>query len=237
MVQDLTLLLITAASLGFIHTLFGPDHYVPFIVMSKARKWSKNKTMAITALCGVGHVLGSIILGFIGIFLGVVVFRLEAVEAVRGDLAAWSLIIFGFAYLVWGLHALYTGKEHTHTHLHKDGKKHEHTHKHTAEHEHVHFDDGGKGMTPWILFVIFVLGPCEPLIPLLMYPAAVGNLFNVFWVSLVFGLVTVATMTTMVLLISKGIDFLPIKKLQKYIHVISGLMIFLSGMAIVFLGL
>ncbi len=36
--------LITAAvTIGFFHTLFGPDHYVPFIVMSKARKWSFSK--------------------------------------------------------------------------------------------------------------------------------------------------------------------------------------------------
>jgi len=31
---EITVLLATAASLGFIHTLIGPDHYLPFIVMS-----------------------------------------------------------------------------------------------------------------------------------------------------------------------------------------------------------
>ena len=29
-------LVVTAASLGFIHTIFGPDHYVPFVMMSRA---------------------------------------------------------------------------------------------------------------------------------------------------------------------------------------------------------
>ena len=30
---DLGLLLLTAASIGFIHTLLGPDHYLPFVAM------------------------------------------------------------------------------------------------------------------------------------------------------------------------------------------------------------
>ena len=41
--KELTVLLISAASIGFFHTLFGPDHYLPFIVMGKARKWSVKK--------------------------------------------------------------------------------------------------------------------------------------------------------------------------------------------------
>jgi len=39
MSHDLTVLAITAASLGFFHTLFGPDHYLPFIRMARARRW------------------------------------------------------------------------------------------------------------------------------------------------------------------------------------------------------
>ena len=41
MSPDISILLVTAASIGFIHTLTGPDHYLPFIVMSKARKWTQ----------------------------------------------------------------------------------------------------------------------------------------------------------------------------------------------------
>ncbi|GAG00740.1 unnamed protein product, partial [marine sediment metagenome] len=44
MSNELIALYITAASIGFIHTVFGPDHYLPFVVMSKARKWSLGKT-------------------------------------------------------------------------------------------------------------------------------------------------------------------------------------------------
>ena len=55
--HELTVVTITAASIGLFHTLLGPDHYLPFIVMAQARKWSLVKTTCITALCGAGHVL------------------------------------------------------------------------------------------------------------------------------------------------------------------------------------
>ena len=73
------ILIATAASIGFFHTILGPDHYLPFIVMSRSGKWSVKKTMLVTLLCGLGHVLSSILLGVAGIALGVAVFRLEAV--------------------------------------------------------------------------------------------------------------------------------------------------------------
>ena len=44
MSPELMVLLVTAAFIGFLHTLLGPDHYLPFIVMGKAKKWSMLKT-------------------------------------------------------------------------------------------------------------------------------------------------------------------------------------------------
>ena len=46
--NELILLLVTAISLAFVHTLAGPDHYLPFIVISKARNWSLAKCISIT---------------------------------------------------------------------------------------------------------------------------------------------------------------------------------------------
>ena len=44
MSTEAVVLLGTASTIGFIHTLIGPDHYLPFIVLSKARNWSTKKT-------------------------------------------------------------------------------------------------------------------------------------------------------------------------------------------------
>ena len=104
MTDAISILAGTAALVGFGHTLCGPDHYLPFIVMGKARKWTLAKTMWITFLCGLGHVLSSVLLGLIGVAFGLALGKLEAFEAYRGNLAAQALIIFGFTYCVWGIH-------------------------------------------------------------------------------------------------------------------------------------
>ena len=237
MSQELLVLTITAVSIGFFHTLFGPDHYLPFIVMAKARNWSLGKTSWITLLCGLGHILSSVSLGFLGIALGIAVNTLVAVESFRGEIAAWLLIAFGLAYTVWGIRKAVRNRPHTHWHAHHDGEAHRHTHHHHDEHVHVHDTARVKSLTPWILFTIFVFGPCEPLIPVLMYPAATSSTASIVWIAFVFGSTTIATMMTIVLVSSFGIRLLPLQKLERYTHAIAGATIFLCGISIRFLGL
>jgi len=205
--------------------------------MSKARKWSLPKTSIITILCGIGHVLSSVLLGFIGIGLGIAVFKLEAIEAFRGDIAAWFLLIFGFTYFVWGLRRAIRNRPHKHFHEHHDEDAHAHVHAHSAEHVHPHEAKAKTNITPWILFTIFVFGPCEPLIPILMYPAAKGNMASVIMVTTVFGITTISTMLAMVMVFSFGLAKLPLRRLERYSHALAGLVIFLCGGAIKFLGL
>ena len=102
---------------------------------------------------------------------------------------------------------------------------------------HAHENIKKKNITPWILFTIFVFGPCEPLIPLLMYPAAQENAFGVAVVAIIFGFVTVTTMLTLVMLAYYGISFISLGKLERYTHAFAGAAIFMSGLAIQFLGL
>lgn len=236
MSTDILILCGTAAFIGFTHTVFGPDHYLPFIMMSKARKWSLSKTALITLLCGIGHILGSVLLGVMGVVLGIAVFKLEALEAYRGTITAWLLIGFGFAYFIWGIRRAIKNKPHKHVHFHGDSTVHSHEHTHNAEHVHVHAKDG-KELTPWILFIIFAFGPCEPLIPLLMYPAAQASMTGMFMVAGVFGAVTVLTMLGIVLLSSWGFSFAKLGRLERYVHAIAGAMICISGLGIQFLGL
>jgi len=237
--QELRTLVIAAASIGFFHTLLGPDHYLPFIMMSWARRWSAVKTAVITLICAMGHIAGSVVLGLVGVSLGWAVKGLEAGESARGTLAAWLLIAFGLAYLIWGLRFLYRKKPHQHSHPHLADATHPHAHRHThlGEHSHVHDLDSAKTVTPWVLFVIFVFGPCEPLIPFLMYPAAKGGLSDLVLITAIFGAVTTATMLGAVFLGRAGVDFLPLKKIQRYSHALAGATILLCGLAIQFLGL
>ncbi len=234
--ESIVLLGVTAASIGFVHTLFGPDHYLPFIVMRKARNWSMSRTMAITLLCGLGHVLGSVVLGLIGVAFGLALGKLEAFEAFRGNLAAQALIIFGFTYCVWGIHRALKNKPHTHIHVHDGVVEHTHEHKHAHVHAHAHASQAGN-ITPWVLFTIFVLGPCEPLIPLIMYPAAQHSMAGVLIVAAVFAVATIGTMVTVVLATSWGIGFVKLGPFERYSHALAGAAICFSGLAIQFLGL
>ena len=233
MTDNLTALTITAASLAFIHTVLGPDHYLPFIVMSRARKWTIYKTSWVTLLSGFGHVISSILLGTIGIGVGIALNKLEFMESVRGDLAAWLFVLFGLAYMSWGIYRAVKNKPHKHIHYHGNGTSHVHEHTHLEEHDHTHKNN----ITPWILFTIFFLGPCEPLIPLLMYPAAKNSSWGVAQVSIVFGLVTILTMLVLVLMASYGLKFVRLGKMERFTHAIAGATILLSGIAILFLGL
>lgn len=232
--MDINILIWTALSIGFIHTIIGPDHYLPFIVMAKARKWSTTRTLWITLIAGIGHVVGSVVLGAVGIALGSALNLMESIEAYRGDLASWLLIGFGIAYGVWGLRIGLRSVEHTHDHDHQD-QHHQHKHHHLGPHSHLHGDE--KSITPWALFVIFVLGPCEPLIPILMYPAAQGNWLDIVWVSLAFGGATIITMTGMVWLVTKGVAQINLNFLERYVHALAGFIIAFSGLSIKLFGL
>lgn len=236
MTEAIPILAGTAAAIGFGHTLCGPDHYLPFIVMGKARGWNLAKTLWITFLCGLGHVAGSVVLGLLGASLGVAIGKLEWFEAWRGNLAAQALIIFGFTYCVWGIHRAIKNKPHTHAHVHEGNVVHTHAHSHTNEHAHPH-GLKTRNVTPWVLFTIFVLGPCEPLIPLIMYPAAEHSWWGMLLVAGVFALATISTMLGVVLVSAWGISFVRLGAVERFSHALAGATICLSGLAIQFLGL
>lgn len=239
-------LLSVAAATGAIHTLMGPDHYIPFIAMARAGGWSLGKTLAITLACGIGHVAGSILLGAVGLAAGWAVGGLEAFESSRGTVAGWLLLGFGLAYTAWGLRCAWRNRPHTHWHVHGDGMVHCHGHDHHGDHAHVHAagaSQTGAGqpvpaatLTPWVLFTIFIFGPCEVLIPQLMYPAALGSVWGVVAVTGVFAVATLACMTAAVALGYCGMNRLPLAGLQRYAHAAAGGALTLCAAAIM-LGL
>ncbi len=239
--SDVLALAITAVSIGVVHTALGPDHYLPFAAMARAGGWSLRKTLIITTLCGIGHVASSVVIGLVGLAVGTVLVQLEWLEATRGGLAGWLLIGFGLAYLSWGIVRAIRHKPHTHLHVHADGTIHSHPHVHEGDHMHVHdehelseSDDRANlaAMTPWLLFIIFVFGPCEPLIPLLIYPAAEANTFAVLVVVLAFSLATLATMTVVVGLMTLGLKAISLSRLHRYSHALAGFAVLACGILV-----
>lgn len=228
--NELTLLLLSSASLGFIHTVLGPDHYLPFIVLSKARKWPQSKTLWITFFSGIGHVGSSVLIGILGIALGYGVNRLEAVESGRGDIVPWLMMAFGLAYLLFGIIRFF--KPRLHTHLPKFLQP-----KSIRELNHFsEVDEKTINITPWILFLIFVFGPCEVLIPLLIYPASQIHFTGMLLVSAVFAISTISTMMVIVYLGQKGTKYISQKHNENYFHIIAGVIILILGLGMKFWG-
>ena len=208
--QPLFVLLVSAITIAFSHTLVGVDHYIPFIALGKSNSWSTRKTLSLVLLCGIGHVLSSVVLGFAGIALSTSISRIEPIQAMRGDIAMWFLIAFGLVYTVYGIRkALKNSHHHTHA----------------------------KSNTAWGLFILFVLGPCEPLIPIFMYPAATHNLAALITVTLVYALCTIGTMLIMTYIGLKGLKLLKVKALERYTHALAGFAVLACGLAILFLGI
>ena len=238
---SLSVLVATAIALGFFHTVLGPDHYVPFVMMAKAQRWSLLKTTVVSGLCGLGHVGSSVIIGFL-LAVGGMAFtewhgsRWAGWHDARGSIAAWLLIGVGAGLLLWGVHSALRGRKHTHAHLHEDSETHAHEHDHSAEHMHVH-ETKVRSLTPWVLFTIFVLGPCESLIPLMLAAWALTGMGGTGLVASAFSVVTIRTIVGVVLALMLGLSRINFGKLERWSTALAGLSLGLCGAAIQWLGL
>lgn len=232
MQSEMEVLIIAAISIACLHTVTGPDHYLPFIALSKSRGWSFAKTLGWTIVCGCGHVWSSVLLGLGGAAIGWSLSKISWMENVRGGIAGWVMLVFGFIYGIWGLYRAYKNNPHKHFDLQEDGAIYVYEHKHG---EAVTPQDRHK-VTPWVMFIIFILGPCEPMIPLLYFPAAENSWGGMIILITIYTLVTLLTMVTMVILGYMGIAFVKTEKLERYVHALGGLTIFICGAGMLLLG-
>jgi len=216
--------MVAAATLGSVHTL-APDHWMPFAALARAEGWTARRTAAITALCGLGHVTVSVLLGLASVFLGLELLQRfgQRLESTGG----FVLIAFGVAYGAWGVHRAVGARWHEHGHGH--------THWH-AGHPHVHTHAQPARMTPGMLFLVFCADPCVAVMPLMFASAPLG------WSSTLAVVVSyeLATIGTMVVLV------LPARVVTTAFHsgwadrfgdVLAGSVIAVVGVAVLALGL
>ncbi|HZO11847.1 MAG TPA: sulfite exporter TauE/SafE family protein [Polyangiaceae bacterium] len=230
------ILLGTAATVGFVHTLVGVDHSLPFVVLARSQNWPLRKLWLVTAACGAAHILSSVLIGTIGIAVGAALGELTWMEQFRGGLAARLLIGLGLAYMIWGFYRALRGKRHEHAHAHTDGTVHVHEHDHHGEHLHVHGSNRMRALTLVGLTLVFVLGPCEALVPMLLAPAFERSWFTVAGVCAVFGSATLVTMLALVTLGHLGLRFRASETLERHMHAMAGFAIAASGLMIELLG-
>ena len=196
---------------AFIHTLIGADHYLPLIALTKLNHWPKKYAFWVTLLCGLFHLLSSLIIVFIGIRFSGLFSRMEIFNHYRGEIAAWLIISMGLVYFIRGMKSVFAKK---------------------AVPEQWNFNKG-----KILLYVFFILGPCEPLMAILLHPSLINNMMVSAWLVGVFSVVTIITMESIVLILSFQLTFKRHGNGQKYAPVLSGLVLILCGLGIKYLGL
>jgi len=211
MKNTMQLLFLSSLAIGALHAL-APDHWLPFVALSRAQRWSKLKTTYSALVAGLGHVSSSVVIGLIGIAIGSATERMSKWETIRGDVASLLLIGFGLAYMVWGLKHI--------------------SRKHASE----DFHHKTKTLSYWTLFILIVFGPCEPLIPLVFASSAYG------WVSVVavVGIFSAATISMMVVQVHAalwGMSFFKMNFFERASDAIAGGVIALTGVAIRIFGI
>jgi sulfite exporter TauE/SafE len=229
---DLHLLIAAAVAIAFLHTLSGPDHYLPFIALSRSKGWSLGRTLAWTLVCGIGHVGSSVVLGLGGAALGWSLSKINGLQSVRGTVAGWMLLGFGLAYGLWGLMRARKAYRHKHFDVYDDGSVYVYEHKHGA----AVAPKDRHAVTLWVLFLIFVLGPCEPMIPLLYFPAATASWWGMGLLIAVYTAFTLLAMLAMVIAGYYGTRLYKTDGVERYMHALGGLTIFTCGVGMVFLN-
>lgn len=219
----------TGFAVAFAHAAI-PTHWLPFVLAGRGQRWSRPKTLAVTALCGSGHVLFTTILGAVVVWLGI------ETSKWTGNIFPWiaggALILFGLYYLVRQLR----GSGHGHHHF-------------GAGHGHDHSDHGGHGHAApkavpaagsdraviLSLFTLLSFSPCEGFLP--VYLSGIRYGWGGFlMLSGVLALATIAGMVIFTWLTLLGMDRLRLEFLERYESGILGALILFLGIGIIFLG-
>ena len=228
---------ISAVTTAVFHILV-PDHWLPFVLIGRARRWGVRRTAAVSGVSSLVHVALSIFLGIVTLLVG-----REITEWVGHGLERASgalLIAFGASYAIWAW------KKGGHFHpggalLHSDADSEAcdgHEGPADATHLHYHADDGwirGKGgKSEWALAWIVGLNPCVLLLPLLMAVAEHGAA-AVAAVTLAYALPTVLLMIGLSVVGVAAARMLPVPAIARHMEALSGVLIALTGVAFFFL--
>jgi len=258
---EIAVLYAATFSVAFFHTM-SPDHWLPFVMVGRSRKWPILRTELVALVAGIGHVGTSVVIALIGIFIGA---ELSERFASIAEVATGSaLIVFGFTYAIYmwrkGGHAHFTiggdrltgGHTHTHgehTHAHHDHTRdigpfaspdhvHDH-HDHEHDLEHGHADATAlaeETKAPYTLVLIMGLTPCVALLPMAFAAAGFG-MGVTFGVIALFSVATIIPILVLTFLGSKGLSFVRLHWFDRYGDIITGVVIGCIGLMTMFLGL
>jgi len=206
----------TGFTVAFFHAII-PTHWLPFVLVSRARHWSRGKTLAVSAFAGLGHVALTTLLGLVIAGIG---FQLdEKVGELFPKIAGVALLAIG-AFYFW--RQMRGGV----LHHHAPGGHHQPS-KHCGHgSDHIHLEEEMKDTTllsnksgDWAaisgLFMMLTLSPCEGFLP--VYLSGVQYGWRGFVVlSLILAVGTLAGMLVFTWLTLVGLEKVQVQKFERY---------------------
>ena len=232
-----SLLFATAAATAAFHTLI-PDHWLPFVLVGRARSWTPRTTALVSGLSALLHTVLSVALGLCALAVGEGSARLLGQRLERAS--AILLVVFGVAYAAWawrkGGH-FHPGGSLLHGREPEDGCDGHEGPGH-PEHLHYHADEGWiasrAGKSALSLALIVGLNPCVLVLPIMVATAERGGR--------ALALVTAAySLTTAVLMVGLsvagvvGSRRIPVPAASRYMEAASGLLIAAVGLVFLLL--
>lgn len=234
----------TGLTVAFLHAAL-PTHWLPFVLAGRRQRWSHNKTLAIAALAGTGHVVFTIALGIAIAWFGITLDRLTG--GVFPYVASAILIAFG----LYCLTRSELGHDHFHGHSHHHGHDHAHDHHdHANGHSHPAPDAAtrvlaetrtGTGAAAISdrtviagLLTALTLSPCEGFLPVFIAGARFGwSGFAVLCVVLALG--TLAGMMLLTWLTLIGFKHARFDRFERYENKVLGALLISLGIAVLIL--
>jgi nickel/cobalt exporter len=215
-------LFLSSCATAVLHALI-PDHWLPFVLLSRSQGWSDRRLAVMVALAGLLHVLVSTAVAILAIAAGTTSVRglAERTGHSLQFLAGALLVLFGAAYglLTYGREARAHGRAATEP----DG--HVHAHGHLLE----RCFHGALGAGA--LVAVIGISPCALMVPILFAASAQGVLPAVS-AALGFAASTIVTMVGVAWSATRGMRRLDLPFFTHYGDLASGLLIAAIGAVI-----
>ncbi|MBI5768219.1 MAG: hypothetical protein HZA93_10515 [Verrucomicrobia bacterium] len=230
----LTTLAATGFAVAFLHAAI-PTHWLPFVLVARARQWGRAKTLTVTVAAGLGHVALTTLLGALVAWLG---FQLgDRLGQAFPWIAGGALLVIG-GYYFW--RQIRGGGI---CHHHPPGSSH-HADEHCGEaKEHSHWEDEMKDSAlvtnradDWAaiggLFVMLTLSPCEGFLP--VYLSAVQFGWRGFLVlSAILAVAALAGMLIFTWLALLGFEKIEVRSFERYEAALLGTVFAVLGVLVI----
>jgi nickel/cobalt transporter (NicO) family protein len=216
------LLFVSSCSTAIIHALI-PDHWLPFVLISRVERWSEERAAALAGMAGALHVLVSLLAGGAAILLGSTTVESLAARTGRslGFLGGVLLVVFGAVYGIWRHRR--EARSHPRTDRPEgDPRPHVHAHGHLLE----RWFHGT--LTARALVLVIGISPCALLVPILL-AAGTESPLAVLASAAGFALCTVATMVGITIFAMRGMRRIDLPFFARYGDLISGALVSAIG--------